>query len=468
MRLFERNISRLRILLFSFEFFMILGILYAINLAQFLHRNDLSSYWFFDSYGCLGKSLIFVVVCQCCMYLNELYDYTVSRGRKELTIRLLQSLGIACILLSLLYLFFKNLSCGQTTVMIALPTIIFFVFIWRELYPRLLRFEPLAERIMILGNASIGREIISEIQRVADTGYEVVSLVREEGFEEEAIDSPLPDEHVFSLSEFPEKVDSINVDRIVVALGNRRGRLPFRTLLNCRFKGIQVEEAASFYEGLKGKILLQGLRPSWFIFSEGFRKSRFTLRVKRITDLIMATVLLILSVPAMLLTALLIKMDSRGPIIYRQDRVGENWKDFTLFKFRSMVENAEADGAKWAKKNDSRITRVGRVIRKYRVDELPQLFNVLKGDMSFVGPRPERRHFVMDLAKEIPYYPQRLFVKPGVTGWAQIKYHYGASKDDTMEKLQYDLYYIKNMSFFFDITIIFDTIRVVLSGAGSR
>ena len=162
-------------------------------------------------------------------------------------------------------------------------------------------------------------------------------------------------------------------------------------------------------------------------------------------------------------------MDSRGPVIYKQDRVGEGWKEYTLYKFRSMVENAEAAGqAIWAEEDDPRVTRVGRIIRKYRIDELPQLFNVLKGDMSFVGPRPERRFFVVDLAKEIPYYPQRLFVKPGLTGWAQIKYHYGASRNETMEKLQYDLYYIKHMSFLFDLSIIFDTIRVVLMGKGAR
>ena len=468
MKIFERNISRFRVLLFSFEFCLILGILLAIHFGIFLYRNGISAYWLFDVYACLGKSLVFVVVCQGCMYLNELYDYKVTRKRRELTIRLLQSLGIACIFLSILYLAFRRISCGQTTFLFALPTIILFVFLWRELYPRLMSLETLAERIMILGSAKIGREIIEEIADVKDSGYEIVALVEEEALEEQYAPNPLPVENVFPLEEFPERSDSLNVDRIVVALGNRRGRLPFRTLLNCRFKGVQVEEAATFYENLKGKILLEDLRPSWFIFSEGFRKSKFTLRVKRITDLVVAAVLLVISSPIILFTALLIKISSRGPVIYKQDRVGENWKDYTLFKFRSMIENAEANGAQWAEENDPRITRVGRVIRRFRIDELPQLFNVLKGDMSFVGPRPERRQFVVDLAKEIPYYPQRLFVKPGVTGWAQVKFHYGATKKDTTTKLQYDLYYLKHMSFFFDLSILFDTIRVVLSGAGAR
>ncbi len=470
MKIFERNIPRLRLLLFSFEFCLMLGILYLISFLQFIYVNGVSEYWLFNSYTCLGKCLLFVVVCQGCMYLNELYDYTITRKRREFTIRLLQSLGIACILLSILYLSFESLSLGQLAFLLALPTLILSIFLWRELYPTLLRLETLAERVMILGSARIGRDILREIAELRDSGYEVVALAEETDYENHGNHPPNPVhvENVFPMEKFPEKVGSLNLDRIVVALGDRRGKLPFRTLLNCRFKGIQVDEAASFYESLKGKILMEDVRPSWFIFSEGFRKSRFVLRMKRISDLIMAAALLVLASPVMAVTALLIKIDSRGAAIYRQDRVGESWKDYTLYKFRSMVQNAEAQGAQWAEKDDPRVTRVGRVIRKYRIDELPQLFNVLRGDMSFVGPRPERRTFVLELAKEIPYYPQRLFVKPGVTGWAQVKFHYGATKEDSTTKLQYDLYYIKHMSLFFDMSIIFDTIRVVLSGAGAR
>jgi sugar transferase (PEP-CTERM system associated) len=335
-------------------------------------------------------------------------------------------------------------------------------------YVKILRVGQLSERVMILGSTRMTRRILAEVAEAPDIGFEVTALVTEEDREEVAAMNPLRVRNVLSLEEFVEKADSIAVDRIVVELADRRGKLPFQALLDHRFRGVQVEEAVSFYERLTGKIMLDNLRPSWFIFSQGFRKSKLTLMTKKLADMILAVVLVLLSSPILLLTAILIRLDSKGPSIYAQDRVGEGGRDYTLYKFRSMVEDAEREGAQWAEEDDPRITRVGRVIRKYRIDELPQLVNVLKGDMSFVGPRPERRCFIEELQEEIPYYAQRLFVKPGITGWAQIKYHYGSSKKETLEKLQYDLYYIKNFSFLFDLSIIFDTIRVVLAGSGAR
>ncbi|MEW6442058.1 MAG: TIGR03013 family XrtA/PEP-CTERM system glycosyltransferase [bacterium] len=468
MRIFQRNISRLRIVLFTFEFLLILGITYGIAFLTFLYQNGTGAYGLFKGNALLFKTLLVVVVCQTCMYLNELYDYKVTQGRREFTIRLLQSLGIACILLSFLYLFLERVSIGQTNFLLALPAIVLLVFGWRELYPGIMHSHRFAERVAILGSSNTARRILEEIRDVKDSGFDVVTLFTEDDPDELVGLDALPVRKLVPLREFPLRGKSLPVDRIVVAIGDRRGKLPFETLLDCRFDGVLVEEAASFYEKLTGKILLDDIRPSWFIFSEGFRKSKFTLKVKRATDIVLSVTLLALSAPFLLVVALLTKLDSSGPVIYKQDRVGQGGKDYTLYKFRSMVEHAEAMGAEWAKENDPRVTRVGRFIRKYRIDEVPQLINVFKGDMSLVGPRPERREFVMELARQIPYYPQRLFVKPGVTGWAQIKYHYGASRDDTKEKLQYDLYYIKHMSFLFDLSIVFDTIRVVLTGKGAR
>jgi sugar transferase (PEP-CTERM system associated) len=233
-------------------------------------------------------------------------------------------------------------------------------------------------------------------------------------------------------------------------------------------RGISIEEGIEFYEHLTGRLQVESLRPSSLIFSNGFKKSKLTMLTRRIIEFVLSLFGVIFLSPLILIISVLIKIDSRGPIFFKQERVGKGGKIFKLLKFRSMIENAEANGPVWAEQDDKRVTRVGRWMRKWRFDEIPQMFNVLKGDMSFVGPRPERPYFVKQLREEIPFYGQRLSVKPGVTGWAQIKYRYGASKEDALEKLKYDLYYIKNLSPFLDLLIIFETIKVVLFGKGAR
>jgi sugar transferase (PEP-CTERM system associated) len=259
----------------------------------------------------------------------------------------------------------------------------------------------------------------------------------------------------------------VNVNRIIVALDERRGKFPLEQLLFCRLKGIPVDDGLTFTEQLAGKLSVDNLHPSSLIFSNGFKRSMVFKQVKRGFDIIGSVVALTLSFPVNIVVALAIKLDSKGPILYHQKRVGEDGKIFNLLKFRSMYINAEENGPVWAKVNDKRITRVGWMIRKLRLDEIPQMLNVLKGEMSFVGPRPERPFFV-DILSEIPFYSERHVIKPGITGWAQIWYHYGASKEDALQKLKYDLYYIKHMSFILDLTIIFDTIKIVLRGKGSR
>ena len=261
-----------------------------------------------------------------------------------------------------------------------------------------------------------------------------------------------------------------NVQEIIVALRERRGgALPINQLLECKLAGIQVLDLSSFYERALGQVRLDSLRASWLIFGGGFRQGLVRTVVKRVFDIVASSVLLVLALPLMLVTALLILLDSGFPILYRQERVGRAGRVFHVIKFRSMVQDAERDGApRWAKPDDGRTTRVGRVIRKLRIDELPQLINVLKGDMSLVGPRPERPQFVDTLAHEIPFYAARHSVKPGVTGWAQVRYQYGASVQDAAQKLQYDLYYVKNHTLFLDIVILFETVGVVLSGEGAH
>jgi sugar transferase (PEP-CTERM system associated) len=258
------------------------------------------------------------------------------------------------------------------------------------------------------------------------------------------------------------------VDRIVVSLSDRRGRLPIQELLQAKLAGVRVEDAATTYERITGKILLDDLKPSWLIFSEGFCASRGTRIAKRSIDLLLSLVSCVVAAPVMLLTAIAVRLDSPGPILYCQERVGENGRTFTLYKFRSMGIDAEQGTPVWAKDRDDRVTRVGRILRFTRLDELPQLWNVLMGDMSFVGPRPERPFFVQQLAAAIPFYMERHAVKPGVTGWAQVKYRYGASIEDAYEKLRYDLYYVKHLSLVFDLTIAIDTVKVILSGKGAK
>lgn len=260
------------------------------------------------------------------------------------------------------------------------------------------------------------------------------------------------------------------VDEIVVALAERRGgSMPLRELLDCKLHGVRVLDIATHFEKTLGQIRLDSVNPGWLIFGDGFQQGLLRTVVKRMFDIVFALILIILSAPIMLITGLLILLESGGPMLYLQERVGLNGRLFSVVKFRSMRTDAEKDGKpRWAAAGDDRVTRVGRVIRKLRIDELPQLFTVLAGDMSLVGPRPERPFFVDKLTQEIPYYSVRLSVKPGLTGWAQVRYHYGASMEDSAEKLQYDLYYVKNHTWFLDLVVLFETIGVVLTGKGAQ
>ncbi|MDI7262023.1 MAG: TIGR03013 family PEP-CTERM/XrtA system glycosyltransferase, partial [Thermodesulfobacteriota bacterium] len=340
------------------------------------------------------------------------------------------------------------------------------IVFWRIFYNHILRTKRLDQKIMIIGTGPLAKNIAKDIIEKGDTGFTVIGFITDspERVGEKLINPAVMGDQ----SQILDIVTRESVDRIIVALEERRGKFPETQLLDCKVKGIAIEEGIEFYEHLTGKLQVENLRPSILIFSDGFRKSKLTVWVKRVTGFTLSLIGLALLSPLILIVSILIKIDSRGAVFYKQERVGENGKVFKLLKFRSMVQNAEANGPVWAIEDDARITRIGRWIRKWRLDEIPQMLNVLNGDMSFVGPRPERPFFVEQLKKEIPYYDQRFSVKPGITGWAQIKYRYGASKEDALEKLKYDLYYIKNLSPLFDLMIIFETVKVVLFGKGAR
>ena len=413
----------------------------------------------------LWKIAAVTALCELCFYYNDLYDLTVVHSNRELVVRLLQAAGAATIVLAAACVVFPTLLLDPSTFVTALGVFVVAVVTWRLAFNRLAHGPHLEERLLIVGTGLTARTLAQQIGRQQDFAYRLI------GFVEESDETSMIRQHdVLGTAEDIDRIVATrHVDRIVVGLSDRRGRLPIEQLLRAKMSGVRVEDATTTYERLTGKILLDGLKPSWLIFSDGFRASRITRFVKRMLDLSLSIILAIVSLPFMALTALAIRLDSPGPLLYSQERVGENGAVFKIFKFRSMRTDAELAGKPvWARDNDDRITRTGRFIRTTRLDELPQLWNIMRGDMSFVGPRPERPFFVDQLAKEIPFYLQRHSVKPGLTGWAQVKYQYGSTVEDAMEKLRYDLYYIKHLSIIFDLTIVLDTVKVILFGKGAK
>ena len=323
-----------------------------------------------------------------------------------------------------------------------------------------------APRVLILGTGPDALAVQRALANPAQGGMEIVGFYSGGGDDPVEVDP----RKVLSGSGLIEVVRKLRVNEVIVAVRERRGGvLPLRELLDCKLDGVRVFDLSSFFERVQGQVRVDSLRASWLIYGDGFRQSLGRALIKRCFDLFAATVLLLVSVPIMMITALLILFEDGGPVFYRQERVGLGGKTFRVTKFRSMRIDAEKDGKpRWAASNDDRATRVGRIIRKLRIDELPQLFNVLVGEMSLVGPRPERPYFVDQLAREIPFYGVRHCVKPGVTGWAQVRYQYGSSVDDAIQKLQYDLYYVKNHTLVLDTLVLFETVRVVLTGEGAH
>ena len=455
MQLFNRYVSTRSLTVFAGELLLIFG---SVALAaSFQDSADLGS--------SLWKIALVTAICQLCLYYNDFYDLTLVHSNRELIVRLLQAVGAASILLAALYFVLPALMIGDGIFVSALFVFIVGILGWRLLFNQLVGSLKLEERILVVGTSESARKVARQILNQRDFAYRIIGFIDDDANRiGERIVNP-------AIVGTPDDIERLiarhQIDRIVVGLSDRRGKLPVEQLLRAKMAGVRVEDVTTTYERVTGKILLDDLRPSWLIFSEGFRVSRVTRWMKRGIDLTLSIVMGIVAFPFMLATAVAIWLESGRPVLYRQERVGENGRTFTLCKFRSMRQDAENGTPIWAKDGDDRITGVGRFIRKTRLDELPQLWNVLRGDMSFVGPRPERPYFVAELAKQIPFYQQRHAVKPGITGWAQVKYRYGSSLEDAMEKLRYELYYIKHLSIFFDLTIVFDTVKVVLFRKGA-
>jgi sugar transferase (PEP-CTERM system associated) len=414
-----------------------------------------------------AKIALMASVCQLSLYYNDLYDLKVTDTYQELGLRLTRSLGMAAVVLALIYYAFPSTMLGRGIFLISITFMSTFVCSWRYVYSWTLKKRMFSENIMIIGSGELAQNIVAYITSRNDSGYQIGAVI-----DNPEVEPALQFESTQVFSDFAdlsERARALSIGTIVVALDEKRGKLPVAQLLRCRMEGIRVVDGISFYEELAGKILVEKLRPSWLIFSDGFKQSPLTRVVNRLVNILCSLVGLIVTLPMNVLVALCIKLDSPGPVLYSQIRCGEGGRSFRLYKFRTMTCDAEEGcGPVWAVDDDPRITRVGKIIRKLRIDEIPQMWNVLVGHMSFVGPRPERPEFVEHLEPAIPYYAERHNVKPGITGWAQICHPYGATVEAAQEKLKYDLFYVKNMNLFFDLLIIFQTVKVVLLGKGAR
>ncbi|MBC7931499.1 MAG: TIGR03013 family PEP-CTERM/XrtA system glycosyltransferase [Rubrivivax sp.] len=439
----------------------------AMVTAAYLRLGWLDAFYELSERQGFLKAALVTAFCLAAFYLYDLYDFVVMHDRRELVLRLVQALGLAWIALAITMYLVPALLIGRGVSLIALPLALALMVTWRVAAHWLLGHPSVGEKILIVGSGASAIEVAREVLERRDAGYRIVGFVDNRP---DLVGQSIINPRVIGLTEeLPDVVRREGINRIIVALGERRGQFPIKQLLDLSLSGdVAIEECASFYERLTGRVSLDMMRPSWLIFSGRGRQGRVGVTIRAVVHRVVALVGGLLSLPFALLTAILIKLDSRGPVLYSQERVGKNGRAFRLYKFRSMQTDAEKDGPVWASKaGDDRATRVGRVIRKIRVDEIPQFWNILRGEMNFVGPRPERPHFVKQLAEEIPFYEQRHLIPPGLTGWAQIKYPYGASVEDARQKLQYDLYYIKNQSLLLDAVILFETVKTILFGRGT-
>ena len=471
---------------------------------------------------------IVILVCELALYYYDLYDLQIVSRRSVLFVRLLQALGTACLVLAMLYYWDPDLSLGRGIAAVAAPVIVCLVSGWRLLVDASAPFLRRNERILIVGDGIAGYHLADEILRRPELNIEIVGVLsdREKFGSSDGNGvadfsggySPLPAQYSLryrspelggaargglimasispagfvsaaaaAVAEEPAEASPISVpsvigqpsdvercaiservERVVLALSERRGSMPIKELLQLKFLGIRIEEAHDVYERITGRILLDHLSPSWLILADGFRKPRLVLAMKRAIDVVVSGIGLIVAAPLMLLVALAVYAESGAPVLFRQERIGLHGTHFQILKFRSMRNEPTPKAASWTSDLDPRITRVGKFIRKFRLDELPQLINVLRGDMSLVGPRQEQPTLAAMLEEQLPYYKQRHSMRPGITGWAQVKYGYGATVEETKIKLEHDLFYIKHLSMPLDLAIIFETAKVLLSGRGAK
>jgi sugar transferase (PEP-CTERM system associated) len=401
-----------------------------------------------------------------CMYYFDLYDSAILSNRREVLSRLVQVLGTACLVLAVLYYVYPPLELGRGIFLIGTAFVAVVLFLWRRLFLVINSASRFADRVLILGDGLLAEPLSREISQRPELALNVIGHISEQADGVAENWSLEDDERVADLPRF---VRSHKIDRIIVAMSDRKGKLPIEQLLAAKSRGVLIQDATEVYEAITGKVPLESLRLGWLLFSPSFSDFRFVLIYKRLEDVLVSMIGLLLSLLLVPFIALAIKLSSPGPILYRQKRVGREGIVFNCYKFRTMRADAEADtGATWAADDDPRITKIGSFLRSSRFDEIPQLWNVLMGEMSLVGPRPERPEFVEWLSREILHYNVRHTIRPGITGWAQVRYRYGSSVEDSKEKLRYDLFYVKNISPGFDLLILFYTIKIILLGRGAK
>ena len=394
-------------------------------------------------------------------YYFDLYEPQRIAGRWEIYFRLLLVLSVLSFVLAGLVYFFPDLDIGPDVLVTSISVLAVLLLIWRWAYEGIIRLPMFRERVYVLGSGTRARHLVEMLRARRDAGMDVV------GGEHNGVRNGNPEDFAADLRAFNTAAKA-PIDRVIVAMENRRGSMPVRELLALRLRGIVIEDSTALIERLSGKLPLEGLNPSSLIFAEGFNV-RATLQIaRRLLSILISSFGLAVCLPFIPFIILAVRLSSPGPIFFRQVRIGQRGRPFTIYKFRTMRQDAEANGAVWATKNDSRITPLGKFMRKTRLDEIPQLWNVLRGDMAFVGPRPERPEFVQWLSDEIPYYDLRHIIRPGLTGWAQVRYQYGASLEETKQKLEYDLYYIKHLSVGLDLLIMFETIKTILLRRGAQ
>jgi sugar transferase (PEP-CTERM system associated) len=414
------------------------------------------------------KVAVVCAVCILSLYYFDLYNSLVVSNPREVLTRLAEVLGVVCLITSAFYYLYPPAQLGRGIFLIGITLVGVSLIASRKFFFVLNRSARFADRAILLGDGPLARSLAAEVERRPELGIRLAGYV---GLTPQADAGPnfngLP--LIGKLEDLVALVKRQRIGRIIVAMKDRRSAMPVTELLDLRLQGVQVEDGGKFLERISGKIEVDQLHPSWLIFSEGFRLHPAVLAMQRLIGIIVALLLLLVMSPFLPLIYLVIKLTSPGPVLYRQKRVGKNGIIFHCYKFRTMRADAEADsGATWASDSDPRIIPVGRYLRLLRFDEIPQLWNVFRGDMNFVGPRPERPEFDALLKSEIPYYGLRQIVRPGITGWAQINCGYGASVEESKEKMRHDLYYIKNISLPLDLLIIFQTIKTVIFRRGAR
>ena len=434
------------------------------QVGWYIRLNKVPGFFGTNDATSLLITIIYVIVILITGFFSELYSGDRFLERSELASRIAVSAMLAFFALSAVFFVAPDMALGRGVLSISLLIFGVTQYLIHRCFQTFQNSSNLAQKVMILGTGPLA-EVIARAIPLSQHNYAFAGFVRPDN----DLATVSNDHIVGNATEIESLLSEGKVGKLVISMTERRGQLPVKNLLTCKLRGVEIFDSPTFYENLTGKLLVEAIHPSWFIYSGGFRITPFSRAYKRALDIILSIVGIILVLPMLPIIALLIKMTSPGPVLFKQKRVGEGGVEFTLMKFRTMCDNAEEEtGPVWAIENDPRTTGLGSWLRKTRIDEIPQMFNVLKGEMSFIGPRPERREFVEKLSETIPYYGKRHFVRPGITGWAQVKYRYGASEEDALEKLRYDLYYIKNYSITLDLIIVLETIKVVLFRRGGR